>query len=89
MIPKELRIDESKIGDKSILRTDIKDLKEKLLYLATIEIKNPEIVTGEDGKKRNISEAERRQKVRQMKNRLKELIGIFNIIEEAETITGK
>ena len=71
------------------IRKDIKNLKEKLLYEVTKKIKTSEIATEENGNKWNVSERERRQKVKKMKNRLKELIEIFKIIEEAETITGK
>jgi len=74
---------------KDKIRADIKDLKGKLLNEATKEIKNPVIAKGEDGENRDVSERERRQKVKQMKNRLKELIELFNIIKEAEAITGR
>ncbi len=65
---------------------DIKDLRSKLLNEATRKIENPVIAKGEDGKKRDVSERERRQKVRQMKNRLRELIDTYRIIREAEEI---
>ena len=68
---------------------DIQDLKGELLNEATKEIKNSRIYEeAGTGKKWNSSERERQQKVKKMKSRLKELIGTFNIIEEAEKITG-
>ncbi len=68
------------------LKENIKDLGKKLLYEATKEIK-PEIAVGEFGKKSDIAQQEQRKKVRSMKNRLRELIGLFHIIQESALIT--
>ncbi len=72
--------------EKEMMKKDINDLMEKLSYVATKEIKNPEIAKKEDGTKWNVSEKERRREVREMRNRLKELIETYNTIKEAGAI---
>ena len=59
---------------KNKIKADIKDLASKLLHESTKEIKHPN------------TEKERRTKVRQMKNRLKELVEIYKLIFVANKI---
>ena len=80
-------INRRKINDqekKQILRADIKNLKEKLLHEATKKI------AGQNEMETSLNEKARRLKVRQMKNRLKELVEIYKIIcEPCSSCDGK
>jgi len=83
---------EKDYNKKNYLAKDIKNLKEKLLYEATKKIKVDDDLGLKNMQKKEIeenSENDKRTKVKQMKNRLKELVGTFNIIEEAEKISER
>ncbi len=63
------------------LKKDIKDLKEKLLFVVTKSVKK----NLHEGK--NIAETQRKTEVRQLRNLLKDKLLTYQLIREAEDIT--